>query len=265
MGVHKNLNQTDKKSYNQNGYVVVKSMFTTNEIDTLFKISQQDNVIQKHTYGRKDKEGNTTKLALWYSLDDNIYSAFTRSERMVKGVELLMGGEPCHFHTKLMQKEPKVGGAWEWHQDYGYWYHDGFLYPDMMSVMIALTPANEENGCLQVIKGSHLIGRIEHGMSGDQKGADVAIVNEALKRLDLVYVELQPGDALFFHGNLLHRSDKNNSDSPRWSLISTFNKMGNKPYKEHHPSCYSSINTIPDEKLLEFGSTGISDNASFIK
>ena len=26
----------------------------------------------------------------------------------------------CHYHFKLMKKEPKVGGAWEWHQDYGY-------------------------------------------------------------------------------------------------------------------------------------------------
>ncbi len=263
MGAYKYLNQADKKSYNQNGYVVIKAMFTFDEIDTLFKVAQQDNVIQKHTYGRKDKEGNTTKLALWYSLDDNIYSAFVRSERMVKGVELLMDGEPCHFHTKLMQKEPKVGGAWEWHQDYGYWYHDGFLYPDMMSVMVAITPADKENGCLQVIKGSHLIGRMEHGMSGDQKGADLNVVNEALQRLDLVYVELDPGDALFFHGNLLHRSDKNNSNKPRWSLISTFNKMGNKPYKEQHPSCYTAIETIADEKVLELGTSGISNSASF--
>ncbi len=34
----------------------------------------------------------------------------------------------CHFHSKLMQKEPRVGGAWEWHQDYGYWYKNEFLF-----------------------------------------------------------------------------------------------------------------------------------------
>ena len=65
-----------------------------------------------------------------------------------------------------MQKEPKVGGAWEWHQDYGYWYKNEFLFPDqMISVMVAITKANKENGCLQVIKGSHKLGRIEHGFS----------------------------------------------------------------------------------------------------
>ena len=52
-----------------------------------------------------------------------------------------------------MQKEPKVGGAWEWHQDYGYWYKNQFMFPDeLISVMVALTEANKGNGCLQVIK-----------------------------------------------------------------------------------------------------------------
>ena len=33
-------------------------------------------------------------------------------------------------------------------------------------------------------------------------------VHEALKRLELVYVEMEPGDALFFHANMLHRSEQ---------------------------------------------------------
>lgn len=257
------LTQKDKEQYDKDGYIIKKSFFSKKEIDLLFKISRQDNVIKNHTYGRKDKDGNTTKLALWYSLDDNIYSAFARSQRMVNGVELLLEGQPCHFHTKLMQKEPKVGGAWEWHQDYGYWYNDGFLYPNMMSVMIALTTANQENGCLQVINGSHLIGRIEHTMAGDQKGIDMTMVNEALKRLKHEFVELEPGDTLFFHGNLLHRSDKNNSDKPRWSLISAFNRIDNKPYKEQNPSCYTPIDTIGDHDILKTKLTGISETSNF--
>ena len=98
-------------------------------------------------------------------------ACLTKSKRMVDSVDRLMEGESavCHFHSKLMQKEPKVGGAWEWHQDYGYWYKNEFLLPDqMMSVMVAITDANKENGCLQVIKGSHKMGRIEHGFAGSR-------------------------------------------------------------------------------------------------
>jgi hypothetical protein len=35
-----------------------------------------------------------------------------------------------------MMKDPKVGGAHIWHQDYGYWYHNGCLLPEMGSVFI---------------------------------------------------------------------------------------------------------------------------------
>jgi len=259
------LTQDDKKQFDCDGYVVKKALYTREEVNALMDVALKDEVLNKHTYGRKDNQGFTTKLALWYTLEDNIYSAFTRSERMVDGVEMLLEGPPCHFHTKLMQKEPKVGGAWEWHQDYGYWYHDGFLYPYMMSVMVALTKANKENGCLQVLRGSHKIGRIEHGQSGGQKGADMLVVEEASNRLTHEYVELMPGDVLFFHGNLLHRSDKNDSDLPRWSMISTFNRIDNPPYKEQNPSCQTLINKIPNDQILNMSMEGISETNDFNK
>ena len=265
MKTYPKLTKEDKLAYDRDGYVIARNFFSQEEAELLLKSYLNDQVLHNHTYGRKDKDGNTTKLALWYSLDDNIYSLFARSQRMVEGVSLLLEGEPAHFHTKLMQKEPRVGGAWEWHQDYGYWYHDGFLFPQMMSVMIALTPANVENGCLQVIKGSHLLGRIDHGMTGDQKGADMERVNAALEGLPLVHVELEPGDTLFFHSNLLHRSDMNNSEHARCSMISTFNKITNRPFKEQHASCYTGIAMVPDELIMQSGIRGISENAVFNK
>src|SRR5436853_541784 len=84
-------------------------------------------------------------------------------------------------------KEPKVGGAWEWHQDYGYWYNNDCLFPDMASCYIAVDPATKENGCLQVLKGSNRMGRIEHGKSGSQTGADQRRVELARQYLEPVY------------------------------------------------------------------------------
>lgn len=164
-----------------------------------------------------------------------------------------------------MQKEPKVGGAWEWHQDYGYWYRSGFLYPDMLSVLTALTSATKQNGCLQVIKGSHRMGRIEHGFAGEQVGADMERVEEAIKRMELVYVEMNPGDTLFFHSNLLHRSDSNRSEFARWSLISAYNLITNKPYKGDNTSSYTPIEKAPDSLILKARTKGMSENADFYK
>lgn len=261
---YKKLSTADKARFNEDGYVLIKGMLKPEEVKKLYDIAIHDQVISNKSFDRGDANGLRTKLALWYSLADDAYSLLARSKRIVEGVQLLLEGEPAHFHSKLMQKEPKVGGAWEWHQDYGYWYRDGFLYPQMLSVLTALSPATKENGCLQVIKGSHLTGRIEHGFSGEQVGANQERVDELLKRLELVYVEMEAGDTLFFHSNTLHRSDANLSDAPRWSLISAYNLISNKPYKGNYPSASEAIQMVNDESLLASNSEGIQEDANFL-
>ena len=187
---------------------------------------------------------------------------------MVNGADSLMEGESavCHFHSKLMQKEPKVGGAWEWHQDYGYWYKNEFLLPgQMISIMIAITDASKENGCLQVIRGSHKMGRVEHGFAGEQVGAAQRYVDLALKTMELVYVELKAGDALFFHPNILHRSEANLSDNARWSLISVYNRSSNVPYNEPSQSSTVPVEAVPDEALLNWKEELIDETANFLE
>ena len=110
-----------------------------------------------HT-GRKDGEGGTVRLSLWNHPGDNIYGMFARCERMVNRAEQVLDDEVYHYHSKMILKDARIGGAWAWHQDYGYWYQNGVLYPNLVSVFIAVDPSTRENGCLQVIKGSHLSG-----------------------------------------------------------------------------------------------------------
>eukprot|EP01046_Picozoa_sp_COSAG06_P088870 COSAG06_NODE_35274_length_462_cov_0.710744_1_plen_107_part_01 len=105
-------------------------------------------------------------------------------------MQSLLDDEVYHYHHKMMLKEPLIGGAWEWHQDYGYWYDNGCLYPDMASCLIAVDRATRENGCLQVVRGSHKLGRLEHGKTGGQTGANLERVAAVLERLELVYCEL---------------------------------------------------------------------------
>ena len=54
------------------------------------------------------------------------------------------------YSSKLIQKEPRTGGAFQWHQDYGYWYMSGNMTPDMCTVFIAMDPCDMGNGCLEV-------------------------------------------------------------------------------------------------------------------
>lgn len=254
--------------YQQDGYIIVKNFLSPEETDKLYSIAIADDMMKKHAYDLNDQSGKKTKLSLWYKPGNDTYGLLTRSRRIVEAVSKLMDSDTgvCHFHSKLMQKEPKVGGAWEWHQDYGYWYKNEFLLPDqMMSVMIAITRANRENGCLQVMKGSHKMGRIEHSFAGEQVGASQHYVDLALKTMEQVYVELQAGDALFFHSNLLHRSEANLSGNSRWSLISVYNRANNVPYNEPCGSSTVPIEVVPDEAMLEWETKELDAGNSFLE
>ena len=126
-------------------------------------------------------------MVAWNHPDDSIYGSVARSNKMVDTMEHLLGGEVYHYHSKITAKEPFEGGAWEWHQDYGYWYNNGCLFPHMASTMIVLDKCTEKNGCLQVLSGSNQIGRIDYALlESGQVGVDLRRVEEAKKHLDLI-------------------------------------------------------------------------------
>ncbi len=263
-----NLTRQQLSAYERDGYIIVRDFLSATEIEKLYGIATGDDTLRKHAFDLNDQTGKKTKLTLWYNPGDDAYGLLTRSKRIVDAVDLLLDGDTpvCHFHSKLMQKEPRVGGAWEWHQDYGYWYKNEFLFPDqMISVMVAITEATKENGCLQVMGGSHKMGRVEHGFAGDQVGAAQHYVDLVLKTMPLVYVELKPGDALFFHSNLLHRSAPNLSDAARWSLISCYNRQANVGYNEPNGSHTVPVSVVPDEALLQWTTGGVKESSDFLE
>ncbi len=239
--------------FHENGYLLLRGLFDPDEMAGLLAFAKSDAALIAESYVRPDASGGETRLALRNDLDDNsLYTALVRADRVAGTMRGLLGDEVYHYHHKMMLKEPRVGGAWEWHQDYGYWYHNGCLYPDMGSCLIAVDQATRQNGCLQVLGGSHRIGRIDHIKIGGQTAADPTRVQAAVERHPLVYCEMDPGDALFFHGNLLHRSDKNESALPRWSLICCYNTRHNDPFIRagRHPN-YSPLATWTDETVCQ--------------
>tara|TARA_B100002019_G_scaffold216385_1_gene188965 strand:+ start:1458 stop:2291 length:834 start_codon:yes stop_codon:yes gene_type:complete len=243
----------DIKNYNEDGYCFERELFSSEEINLLAETARNDHAMDKASSSMDDGEGNDVRLSLWNHPGNGIYGMIARCERIINRVEQLLDDEAYHYHSKMILKDAKVGGAWAWHQDYGYWYQNGLLYPNLCSVMIAVDKATEENGCLQVLKGSHKMGRINHILSGDQAGAELEHVEEAKKRLETIQCEMNPGDALFFHPNTLHCSASNLSDKARWALICCYNAKSNNPFKEsHHPS-YTKLEKVTDDQVAIVG------------
>jgi hypothetical protein len=256
------LSDDQVRAYHRDGFTLARGMFDPDEIRLLGQAAREDRALDEHSFGRADGEGGTVRLSLWNHPGDTIYGMVARSESVVNSVEKLLGGEVYHYHSKMIMKDARVGGAWAWHQDYGYWYQNGVLFPLLASAFIAVDPATRENGCLQVLKGSHDLGRIDHVLTGDQAGADRERVEEAARRLELVYVEMAPGDTLFFHCNLLHRSDQNRSDHPRWSMICCYNAARNDPYKDSHHPRYTPLSKVPDSAVRAAGAKRFGDSAA---
>src|SRR5687767_14494350 len=254
-------------AYHLDGYLILKMLFSDAEVSEMYNTAVEDDAMRKNALDLNDQTGKKTRLSLWFTPGNDVFGYMTRSRRMIEAIKPLLDSDApiCHFHSKLMQKEPRVGGAWEWHQDYGYWYKNQFMFPDqLISVMVALTEANKQNGCLQVIKGSHKLGRVNHGFAGEQVGADMVMVDNALKTMPLVYCELEPGDALFFHPNLMHRSEANLSERPRWSLISCYNLQSNLAYAETSTSWKTPVQVVPDDAILTWKGGSLSE-ADFLK
>jgi ectoine hydroxylase-related dioxygenase (phytanoyl-CoA dioxygenase family) len=248
------LDEGQRTAYECDGYVMVRGFYDNDEARLLQSAVERDPAIRNHFYDRNDSAGLATKMALWNHPGDSVYGLAARSYRMVDTMEDLLGGEVYHYHSKITAKEPHEGGAWEWHQDYGYWYDNGCLFPYMASAMTALDRCTRDNGCLQVLKGSHHLGRVNHVLlEGEQVGADPVRVTEACKHLELVYCEMEPGDVLFFHCNTLHRSDQNRSPDRRWTLISCYNAARNDPYVKHHHPGYTLLEKVPDSAIKTAG------------
>ena len=242
------LSDAQVADFCRDGYLMIPEYFPPADMALLLDVARADRELASGARDLLDSEGKASRLSLRYDLPDDTYGALVRSRGIVEPMEQLLGTEVYHYHHKMMLKEPRVGGAWEWHQDYGYWYAS-FLRADMASCMIAVDRASRENGCLQVLKGSHRLGRLDHGRTGEQTGADPERVELARQRLELVHCEMEPGTALFFHCNLLHRSDPNLSPQPRWALICCYSASDNTPLQPDVPGQYAPLERWDDDRV----------------
>jgi ectoine hydroxylase len=80
-----------------------------------------------------------------------------------------------------------------------------------------------------------------------------------LKTLPEVPIELDIGDAVIFHCNVLHASDDNHSNESRIALLGCYNTRHNDPYKSMHghpgwhaqqkldePITWADVDNLPD-------------------
>ncbi len=111
--------EADVGQFADRGFVLVRELFESGDIDLISRYARADRQIADSATSRADAQGGTTTLALNNDLGDTLYASIVRLERVAENMSKFLGDEVYHYHHKMMLKEPIVGGAWEWHQDYG--------------------------------------------------------------------------------------------------------------------------------------------------
>jgi ectoine hydroxylase-related dioxygenase (phytanoyl-CoA dioxygenase family) len=124
-------------------------------------------------------------------------------------VASLIGPDLEVFGTKFFPK--LVGGtSTHWHQDTFYF---GTTASEIISCGIYLQDADEENGCLQVVPGSHTTGTIAEHVRDPTTHGSWTEVDTA----QAVALPVPAGTVVLFSANLLHGTEDNRSPRTRYS------------------------------------------------
>jgi ectoine hydroxylase-related dioxygenase (phytanoyl-CoA dioxygenase family) len=130
----------------------------------------------------------------------------------------LVGGAVRFWHDQLFCKPARHGGVVAWHQDYSYWTRTKPM--THLTCWIGLDDANEENGCVQYIPGSHRWDLLPiTGLAGNMDAIREVLTEEQWERFRPVPIILKKGEATFHHPLLIHGSFANHSDRPRRAAV----------------------------------------------
>ena len=173
--------------------------------------------------------GNTPRRLLHAYSRGSVFRRWATAPELATTLRSVMRNEriemsQCH-HNCVMTKHPGFSSETAWHQDIRYWSFDA---PELVSVWFALGSEREENGALRVIPGSHRLhldrGRLDrHLFLRPELDENRALIDTA------TLVELEAGDALFFHCRLFHAAGKNRSGEVKLSAVFTYHARGNRP------------------------------------
>ncbi|NEU08376.1 phytanoyl-CoA dioxygenase family protein [Flavihumibacter sp. R14] len=212
---YRKLTEDELKSFNENGFLVIKGILTAEGVDKMQSESMA-------AWGREKESFDPGKSWLQNSLLVNIHHQsptvrdYYFEGPLVDIASQLIGPNIKGATSQLTFKMRGNTKPFGWHQDNGY----GELDPyNALTTLTALDNTDRGNGCLWLIPGSHKQGQIKVHQDAEQKQTQSEIIVDADDSL-AVAMEMQAGDALIFNCWMLHKSDGNySSDRDRRILF----------------------------------------------
>ena len=150
-------------------------------------------------------------------LDPVIMKTLALHPNVLPIVRDLLGGDVRMPMGALFAKPSGHGSETPWHQDQGLW---NIELPTAVSCWVALDECTRDNGCLQMVPGSHKGGAIPHVQ---KEGAiHKHLPDEVVAPAKPVYLEMRPGAGVFFSGTTWHYSAPNTSPDRRLGIVSVY-------------------------------------------
>lgn len=243
------LTKEEQQTWERDGFFIRESVFTTEEITefqaaaTLAEKRARERSEAGETYFLDGKRfvdsGPLTVQFEHYARDTELvrviepvnelveqFDDLVDDPRLVAPMQGIIGQQELALWTaKLNLKPGKVGSGFGWHQDSPYWVHDSDHVDLLPNVMLTFDDATIENGCFQVIRGSHRQGCLPGNADGTQLGGFFTDPN-CFTENDAVPMVVPAGSLIFFSAHSIHGSGVNNTNDPRRAVILTYQPGG---------------------------------------
>lgn len=187
------------------------------------------------------------------SLVGNVY------ERRAASVSRQLLGEDIALdYDQFLAKRPRKGGAqFAWHQDLGYWPTTPQFDTLTATCSLALDDADDDNGCLQVVPGSHLEEALrphrpvfKAPTNGERDGGHT-LAAQLAPGDKVVSLPVKRGSISVHNERILHGSPGNSSDRWRRTYIVAFRSKAIVDYERSIGFTHSHNDKVQWQTLLE--------------
>jgi phytanoyl-CoA hydroxylase len=233
------LLEAQKEQFDQHGFIILKQLFSPEEVEHL-KEHYMDLRLQGNqpgdTFGIDPTSTDPLKIyprMLQMHRWDETSLKWLLDQRIANALSGLLGREPYAVQTMIYFKPPKARGQ-ALHQDQ---YYLRVQPGTCVAAWMALDRCDEENGCLTVVPGSQnwpLLCTVKADATRSFTDVTVPIPEGT----EVVPMIMEPGDVLFFNGQVVHGSGPNLSDDRfRRSLIGHYIVgEAEEVWKWYHPA-----------------------------
>lgn len=262
------LSDQQIEEFHRDGYVLLEDVISESELAPLEEVYQQFMRGEVSGMGRDfcDMSGPYTRAFEDFQIVNAVLPRVYRPElvgniyeRRARSISLqLVGATATLDYDQFLAKRPRKGGAkFAWHQDLGYWPRTP-TETLTATVSLALDDAREDNGCLQVVPGSHRepklrphrpMIRTNPTTGAREEGHTLTI--ELAPEDRIVSLPVKRGSVSVHNERIVHGSPGNSSDRWRRTYIVAFRTQATVDYERSIGFTHSHNDTIQWETYLE--------------